>query len=281
MERRVAVHAGADAQALSRRRPGRAWLAALAAVALVGGAGTADAKPKRRDARVAFDRGVVAYQKGNYQAAADALGKSFAAERDAETLFAWAQAERKLDHCDKAMSLYEQLLTFPLPEANRTAVEQKVAECRTVIAQTAPPPEPAVTAAPPPPPTPIRTPIAPPPPAPVATRTWYTDPVALGLLGAGVVAGGVATGFFVSAQAASNDSKSAATTPGKTYADVAALKDKAEQRGRIAIGATIAGGVLVVGGVGWILWKDRGREQRTLTGWLAPGGGGLAFGGPF
>ncbi|HMG23024.1 MAG TPA: hypothetical protein VK607_16930 [Kofleriaceae bacterium] len=259
-------------------------------MSLAGAAGSADAKPKRRDARVAFDRGVAAYQKGSYQAAADALGKSYAAERDPETLFAWAQAERKLDHCDKAIGLYEQLLTFALAEANRTAVEQKLAECRTVVAQTAPPPSEPVAAPPPPPPPPV---VALPPgpapveaqvmpmPPPVARRTWYTDPVALGLLGAGVVAGGVATGFFVSAQGASDDSNAAAAAPHKDYTEAADFKAKAEQRGRIAIGASIAAGVLVVGGVGWILWKDRGREQPMVSLWLPSGGGGLAIGGPF
>src|SRR5215468_11101614 len=114
--------------------------AVLAAVSLMGVAGSADARPKRRDAKAAFDRGVVAYQKGNFQGASEALGKSFELERDVDTLFAWAQAERKLEHCDKAIDLYQQLLTFNLPSANRMAVENKLVECRTIIAQQAPPP---------------------------------------------------------------------------------------------------------------------------------------------
>jgi hypothetical protein len=38
---------------------------------------------------------------------------------------------------------------------------------------------------------------------------------------------------------------------------------------------------LVGGGVAWlILHRDSG-ERRTVTGWLAPGGGGLAITGPW
>jgi hypothetical protein len=40
--------------------------------------------------------------------------------------------------------------------------------------------------------------------------------------------------------------------------------------------------VLIAGGVGWIWWKrHESGEQRTVTGWLAPGGGGLVIAGPF
>src|SRR5262249_7080555 len=204
------------------------WLDAMA-MRLVGG--VEDARPKRRDARAAFDRGGGACQKGNYEAASEALGKSFELERDVDTLFAWAQTERKLDHCDKAIGLYEQLLTFILPQANRTAVEQKLAECRAMIAPSpatpAPPPsEPVAPVAPPPPPAtptprPVAAPppaVAPPPEAPRAAevasgRSWYTDPIALSLLGAGVVAGGVGAGFLVAAESASNGSKSATDRP--------------------------------------------------------------------
>ena len=299
MERRLAVHAGPDAQALSRRRVRSAWLA-VAALLVV--AGTADARPKRRDARTAFDRGVAAYQKGNYEAAAEALGKSFELERDVDTLFAWAQAERKLEHCDKAMRLYEQLLSFNLPAANRNAVEQKLAECRTVIAQqTPPPPEPVVPAAPPPaprapaapPPTPSEPPpaavaapvVAPPPSEPVdhpeappveGGRRWYTDPIALSLLGAGAVAGGVGVGFLVSAQSSSNKSKTA-----PDYPTAQSLKHTAEQRGTIGMVSTIGGGALLAGGVVWIVLHRDTRERHAVTGWLAPGGGGLAITGPF
>lgn len=286
-------------------------VAVLAVVSLAGAAGSADARPKRRDAKEAFDRGVAAYQKGNFQGASEALEKSFELERDVDTLFAWAQTERKLDHCDKAIDLYQQLLTFNLPVANKSAVESKLAECRTIIAQQAPKQPPAPTsaqqvskqpertpsepaappAAPPapsgpavtPPSAPVAgtTPGAPPPetpPAePVQPYNWLTDPIALSLLGAGVVGLGVGGGYLAAAHAASNDAKAA-----KTYQQVLDANAKVDQRNKIGGTGMIVGGVLVAGGVGWIVWKrhDSG-EQRTVTGWLAPGGGGLAITGPF
>lgn len=300
MERRLAVHARPVAEALRRTGVRGAWFAAFAVALLV--AGVADARPKRRDAKAAFDRGVVAYQKGNYEAASEALGKSYELEHDVDTLFAWAQAERKLDHCDKASALYEQLLAFVLPAANRTAVEQKLAECKTQMAQQAPAGPPPVVTAPPPPSLPPAVVSAPPPapaagPPPVASpepppadqpppasdapteRRWYKDPVALSLLGAGVVAGGVGTGFLVSAQSASNSSKNASD-----YQTTESQKHTAEQRGKIGLATTIGGGALLAGGVVWIVMHRRGQapdESRGVTGWFTSGGGGLSLVGRF
>jgi tetratricopeptide (TPR) repeat protein len=294
VERRLAIHASADAQALSRRGASRAGCAALAALLLAAAAGTAGAQPKTRAARAAFNKGVTAYQKGNFQAAADALGKSFEIERDPDTLFAWAQAERKLDHCDKAIVLYEQLLQQPtLPDANRTAVEQKLAECRTIVAQVAPPS--AETAVAPPSTTrsepvttgadsaPAAASLASPAFAPESSDAgspvyhWYKDPVGLSLLGVGIAAAGVGGGYLLSARSVASDAKAATN-----YDQVKPLNDKVDQRNKIGAGALIVGGVLVAGGAGWILWKqhDSG-ERRVVTGWLLPGTGGVALSGRF
>jgi tetratricopeptide (TPR) repeat protein len=305
VERRFAVHAGDDAaQALKGWPRARIIMAAVvAASALVGAAGTADARPKRRDSKAAFDRGVVAYQKGNFQGASEALGKSFELERDVDTLFAWAQAERKLEHCDKAIDLYQQLLTFNLPAANRSAVENKLTECRTILAQQAPTPppapaEPVAPAAPPPAPAPSAPAVTPssapasvavaaaqvgpprpeePPAAPGAPYVPYKDPVALGLVGGGVVAAGIGVGFLIAAHSASNSARSATT-----YQGVMDANHKVDQRNTVGGVGLIAGGALAAGGVGWVWWKHRAAgEHRTVTGWLAPGGGGLVIAGPF
>ncbi|MEO8701513.1 MAG: hypothetical protein ABI867_15810, partial [Kofleriaceae bacterium] len=106
------------------------------------------AAPKGKPAKAAFDRGVAAYTRRDWPAAADALAKSYELEPDVETLFAWAQAERQQDHCDKAIELYDKLLDQKLPEANRKVIVTKSDECKAIIAATKPPP------APEPPPTP-------------------------------------------------------------------------------------------------------------------------------
>jgi tetratricopeptide (TPR) repeat protein len=253
-------------------------------------AATADARPKRREARREFDRGVTAYQKGNFEVAAEALGKSYELERDVDTLFAWAQAERKLERCDKAIELYQKLIDFNLPPANKSAVEQKLEECRVIIAAQAPRAEPPPAPAPATPPAAEPTPppaaaaMTDPPPAspevprdtPSRARTWYRDPITLALLGAGVVGTGVGTGFLISARA-----EHVAAPGSATLEEARQHSDNAKARLRLGF---ITGGVgvaLVGGGVAWlILHRDSG-ERRTVTGWLAPGGGGLAITGPW
>jgi tetratricopeptide (TPR) repeat protein len=280
MERRFAVHAGADVQALIGRRAGRAWMVALAVVTVAGAATPADARPKRRAAKAEFNRGLAAYKEGDFEAASAALGKSFELERDVDTLFAWAQAERQLEHCDKAIELYDKLLTFNLPTANKEAVEQKLAECQATVGQekrVAPPVEPAPVEPASEPRPPVEDPAAPrATDTQPAGRAWYKDPVGLALLGSGLIAGGVGTGFWRSAVSLGRDSEAA-----RQHQDALDLKDKANQRGAIGAISMGVGGALVVGGVVWIVTHRDPTEQRAITGWVSSGGGGLAITGPF
>ena len=263
----------------------------MIAIALVCVAGEAAAKPKRRDAKAAFDRGLAAYKKGSFEAASEALGKSYDLERDVDTLFAWAQSERKLDRCDKALDLYEKLLEFDLPPANRDAVELKRTECRTVIAQqkpkAAPPPVESKVEPPPVEPKPAPPPVADQPastpgPSPVSDtqlsgRAWYKDPIALGLVGTGGIATGIGVGLLVSARSLDSSIKDATT-----YADAKQRADDAKSRGNLGLITAGVGGALVIGGVVWIVTHRGATEQHALTGWLTPGGGGgLAVAGAF
>jgi tetratricopeptide (TPR) repeat protein len=298
VERRLAVHAGGNSQALTTapRRPGPrgAWTQAIALVALVAMVSAAEAKPRRRDARVHFDRGVAAYQKGSYEAASDELSKAFNLEHDPDTLFAWAQAERKLEHCDKAIDLYGRLLAFPLPAANKTAVEQKLDECRAIVAMQKP--EPTSTSEPA-----VKPPAVKPPPAKAAelsselavepprvaertfapepaehdtsvhAPTWYTDPVAIGLLGAGLAATGIGAGVLISAKSLDDDANHAAS-----YDETVDLNQKAKSRAQLGLITTGAGGALVAGGILWIVLHRGSTESRPVSAWVAPGGAGIA-----
>ncbi len=290
MERRFAVHAGGNTQALiSRSVRRRAWMIALV-LALVSVASVADAKPKRRDAKTWFDRGVAAYKKGSFEAASEALGKSFDLERDVDTLFAWAQSERKLEHCEKAIELYEKLLTFDLPPANKEAVDTRLTECRTQLLlgdrKAAPSEPPVASSSEPLPGTPKADPIedplgtadhvANPSASSTGVRAWYKDPISLALVGSGAVATGVGVGFLVSAKSLDSQFKTA-----KDYRQAQDLSDKAKSHGNIGLITTGVGGALVIGGVAWIVTHRGTTEQHTLTGWLAPGGGGLAIAGSF
>lgn len=123
---------------------------------------------------------------------------------------------------------------------------------------------------------PTTSPVVPPAAPAPARHIWYRDPIALTLLGTGVAATGVGTGFLFSAQSADHDAKTATTYP--------QAKDAANRASQRNIVGSITGGVgvaLVGGGLAWIfLHRDAG-EPHTVTGWLAPGGGGLAITGPF
>jgi len=266
---------------------GRCFAAtALALAAIVASTGTADARPKRRDAKAAFDRGLAAYQKGNYVAAATALSQSFELERDADTLFAWAQSERKLERCDKALELYETVLRFELPPKNREAVERSIADCRALVAAQQPA-EPAPVA----PPAPVEpAPVAPvsavspspanavPPPLPrPPPQAWYRDPLALALLGTGVVATGIGTGLLVYAHSLDEDSRNATTID-----DARRFGDQARSRGNIGLVTLGAGGALVIAGVVRIVLHHRATERAELTAWSGPQGSrGLAITGAF
>ena len=65
------------------------------------------------------------------------------AREDPETLFAWAQAERKLDNCEKAVELYKELLGYDLPPENKQVIQQNLTECKQVVADSSHKPPPA------------------------------------------------------------------------------------------------------------------------------------------
>jgi len=259
MERRVPVHAGAHGQEMR-------WLALV--VALVVGAPSAIAAPKGAAAKAAFDKGVAAYTKGDYAGASEELGKSYALEADIETLFAWAQTERKLEHCDKATELYNKLLQIDMPAENKAVVNTKLEECKQILAAQ-PRPEPPV---PQPPVTHDPVPPSPPPvehPPSSGERAWWKDPVGGALVGVGVVGLGVGGVFLVQARSANHDK---ATAP--TYGAFRALEDRASSRGKLGVGALIGGGVLVGAGIVWYATHRSSEHRTAITGWLAPEGGG-------
>jgi tetratricopeptide (TPR) repeat protein len=257
----------------------RAWLAAVAVLAIaLAFAPQAAASPKGAQAKAAFDRGVVAYQKGEFAAAADALGTSFKLEPDVETLFAWAQAERQLENCEKSIELFNKLLGFDLPTENKKVVQGKIDECKAIIAAKQPK-DPVPTPAPVKPvedPPQVVKPLPDDPPTTPGRSPWWKDPIGDGLVGLGVVGLGVGGYFLISARQAEQESR-------KNIDKFQENDDLAQSRGKIGVISTIAGGVLVVGGI--VRYATRGggggQERRTVTGWLTPDGGGIAAFGRF
>ncbi len=266
MERRLAVHARAHRKALS---------GLLAAAVLLTGAPLASAAPKTPEAKAAFDRGVAAYTANDYAAASEALGESYALEPDVETLFAWAQTERKLERCDKASELYGKLLAYDLPDENKAAIRTKLEECKAIMAAQKPvephPPVPAPTPAPTPRPPPLDDPL------PISTtRAWWKDPVGGALVGVGVVGLGVGGYLLMSASSLDADKENATS-----YGEFQRLEDKATSRGTLGVIAAAGGGALIVAGIVW--YATRGGDERPpqVTGWITADGGGVAATGRF
>lgn len=260
MERRLAVLARATQRQV-----------ALLAIVLV--SATVDAAPKKADANAEFRRGVAAYSKKDYAAAAEALAKSYALEPDIETLFAWAQAERQRENCEKAIELYDRLLGEKLPDENKQVVREKRDECKAIIEAKKPPP--VVEPKPEPKPAPAPAPEPPLPEKPRADRPSRFGPVGLGLVGIGAIGLGVGGYFLNSGNKASKDAATATN-----YFETERLNAKADSHGRNGVIGAVGGGVLLVAGVVWIVTRST-EERPVVTGWIAPSGGGLAASGRF
>jgi tetratricopeptide (TPR) repeat protein len=283
VERRLAVHAGAA------RRLVAVVLALCVATPVA-------AAPRKGKARVLFDRGVKAYQAGDYATAAAALDESYAIETDVETLYAWAQAERKLEHCDRAIALWEKLLALDLPKKNKQAIQLKIDDCSAELAkQQAIAPKPGPPAKPEPSSTPEPAPDEPGPDEPVATATTTADlaprrelppedtgrsrwknPIGLSLIGVGVIGLGAGTVFLLQARSAD-----AAKDDAATYGEFLDKRDEARSKGTLSVVGYAAGAVLIGGGIAWILTRPDG-ERAGLSAWIAPdGGGGVVLSGGF
>ena len=235
MERRVAVHARPHRQALTR----------VLVAAVLASSGLAVAAPKTPKAKAAFAAGVKAYQKGNYGLASQQLERSFTLERDVETLFAWAQTERQLDHCDKASELYVKILAFDLPAENKQAVQAKLDECKALVDATKP---------------------GPPPIRPTTT-------------GLGVVAIGIGTYYLVAGNSAHTNMVAADGTDRAQYLHYKAEAETDGKRGVIA--SAVGGGLLVIGVIWFATHGNHHDEATVVSGWIAPSSSGLALGGRF
>lgn len=249
-----------------------------------------------------FDRGLAAYRRGNYRAAARAFAAGYAIQPHPDFLFPWAQALRLAGDCAAAVPLYRKVLATVATPRDRRSVQRLIDECHTDTDESTPPPsehapepEPAPTTATeptpaPPPPESASTPapIAPAPGAHAAIgissraprRPWYGDGWSATLTAAGTVAVGVGAGFLIAGKVAA-DGAAAADTLGTFAAD----SHNATIRYRVGAVALGVGGALVAAGVvHYVLTgspgpKDEERPSVSIT--PVPGGPGLSLTGRF
>ena len=250
----------------------RRWLVMCA---LLASAPLAVAAPKGKAAKAAFDRGVAAYQKGDFEGASEALGQSYKLEPDIETLFAWAQSERQQNKCESAIDLYKKLLATDMPGENKAAVQTKLDECKAIIAaKTGTIDKPIDAPTQEPPVEPVREPERALEPRPEGKAPWWKDPIGDTLTIGGVIGLGVGGYFLYSASQAEDKSM-------EQHASFESEQEKAESRGKLGVILTITGGALVVGGIVRYMTRSSGEDRTNVSGWITPDGGGLAAFGRF
>jgi tetratricopeptide (TPR) repeat protein len=229
-------------------------------------------------AKAQLDRGVSAYEEGNYDEAIAAFREGHAIDPHPTLLYAWAQAERKSGRCERARELYAEFLKGPISTAQRAAAEENAARCEPAPppAEPGPTPAPGANRAGTPPihgtqepraPSPAREP-RPERALPGAPVPFYLDVPGDLLALSGLTALAVGTGFFVSVSEREKDLERGAT--GRSYGSHA---DRLEgvKRDRVIAISTIGGGAALLGsGVLRYLLRDSAPEGTTLDAALTP-----------
>lgn len=217
----------------------------VVAVLLVG-ASTVRADDAQARARELNNSGNAAYELGNYDEAIDHFTGAYKAYPDARILFNLAQAYRKRQAYDRALELYRNYLRNVPNAANRTAVEELIAELETLVAKQ------KAADSRPPQGTTATLPEAPPVVSRIEEpRPWYSNALGWSLVGSGVLAAGVGIGFFASASSLEDELAVATDT------EKAGLRSDIHTRRTVGAVFTIVGGVAVAGGVTVFLLAPR------------------------
>ena len=196
-----------------------------------------------------YQEGLNDYKAQRYEAAVASLSRSFALNSQAQTLFAWAQSERLLFHCENATALFDRFIAMAPTERQVAAAQLAKRRCTQA-------PTDAVLAKPP---------AANLAALPTASDVWYQDVAAGTLCAVGVVGMATGLGLIVSAHGLAGNAESADTL-GVSQSD----RRAAEQRWAWGVGTMVAGALLFSGGVSRYVWVSRNY-----------GGAALAVGGRF
>ena len=226
------------------------------------------------DANAQFKRGLELYGDGKYDEAAIEFEAAYGKKKDPTILFAWAQAVRNAGDCERAIEMYDDVLSAKLKKTQRKAVRKARTECEGQLAQEAEPePEPASAPEPAPSPEPEPTPIVQPSPGrDQGPSAWYADPVGRVLLAAGVAGVGVGLGFTISGRNANR-----AADDEENYFEFIDLKDRAEKRKAIGAVSLGAGGALVVTAALWYVLAGDDERESGMSSWISSDGAGIAW----
>jgi tetratricopeptide (TPR) repeat protein len=259
-------------------------IATLVAATLLSPAiGHAQSKRAQADAHV--QKAEELFQKEQYAAAIEELKAALALDPRPELLFSIAQSYANLKDCTNATAYFQRFIdTKPDPDGLSLA-RQGIVACEPGSAAPEPakgPPVPDQSAvdadATPAAAEPVDAVIDPALPAPRQPSPWYTDVLGDSLVGAGLIAGGVATWFYLDALSLNEDAEDAPDLPTHDK-----LVGQAEDRRLIAVIAASAGGALVIGGVVRYFTRDAGGDEATSISVAPTGDGGatLILGGRF
>jgi tetratricopeptide (TPR) repeat protein len=248
--------------------------ATAALLALVTASVPAFAGDAKAEAKLHVDKATAAHKAGRYTDALGELQLAYTLDPHPDLLYAIAQVNVKLGHCDEAITFYERFLASKPKQAAAEAAHQAIDRCKT-----APPPAPL-----PPPPTPPPTPppaihVAEPPPVTVAATSpghpWYADKLGDTLLVAGVASGVVSIVLYHAARSDLDDADRATT-----YQAHASLVSSAHGDRTLSLVFGGAGAALALGGVVRYLTHDRRPDAEASGLAIVPlaGGGAVAWG---
>ena len=197
----------------------------------------------------AAERGKAAYERDDYEEAAAAFAEAYEKDPKPGYLINRAHAERKAGNCETAVELYDAFLeTDPEPDWVEVA-EAARQECADAI-EPDPPPPPVVA------PAPV---VDEPPKDEPPRRRWQRDPVGWGLFGSGLAVGIVGAGLIGGGVATDRRASSA---PDEGAFETGVSRSVGLHRAGIAVASV--GAALLIGGI--IRWAVVAKRGSTGTG---------------
>lgn len=190
-----------------------------------------------------YQQGLEEYKAQRYVNASALLAQSFEKDPQPQALFAWAQSERFLFHCEEAAVLFDRFISM-------SQIQQQIAAAQLAKRRCVPPP-------------PIATPVVPVPTIPIAASSrpvWYADILGGSLCAVGAVTLATGVGLVVSAQGLAGEAQ-AADSLGASQT----LRVLAERRWNWGVGTSLVGALLFSGGLGRYIWVSRTEQGTLLT----------------
>jgi tetratricopeptide (TPR) repeat protein len=251
----------------------RTALGVLGFVIILSAPALADSKSEAKE-RVA--RAMKLFEENKFAEARAELLNAFALDPRPELLYALGQVHVKLGECTQAITFYQRFLdTRPAADVAALAKEA-IDACKNNRIEPAPEPAPEPVPEPAPvvpEPTPVPEPPKPRPPEQVVVTSEvaiYRDPLGLGLVGGGVLAGVVGLVMYRSATGARDDADAATT-----YQQFEDLMDRASQRRAYAVAFGAGAATLIGAGVARLVLRDRTRQEIRMA--PAAGGGVVSW----